>query len=680
MAPACMREWRRPGQSSGKSSLTLNILDGTASCGLRAAGPTGLAIPLPFPEVVQPIPQGVVFLVGRRPVLGAAIGHAGLDFLLPLRVGGRDRECGGIPALRVPLLPKFTSPTRGVAASKEIKVTTFSPEFIAFIKSYTDETASSRPPMWSTLDPARGDLPQNGDKIEAHATALLSNGDSIDSVPQWSVVQTAVSMVPDDGYKTSDLSTPSCAGGGRTMLVYDNIWDGKTKKVVLELERGDDNGKALEVTWIEISNRLTGQPASVSCFNPNRPLLPKEMPAPFSFAPGTSIRAGSQEGSYEFLELFYKPRRPPMLGEEMTRDFVLSAMGPGKFPIYLCNEKLTAEREAGEMRLLVGVRIAKRGNLPDAWVLLGSRPNLVGETMFREFHDPKRMLEFVASMNRKPVTKPGDEEAKTEELQSLTYTTIAERCVLPPVIGGHGMYVAKRGWEGGEAVDENLRTELGLQSSDTPWASGSTLTSGMPVADRFKVMFDSSPYRHRTQYRIDGMSADTTIFGDTKKKAKAPNLDGMSYDQLTVLEKELYKQWDELSDQFEYWYFGSGSSDAGQGGESTRRDALEEFSVNHNEEPIRRATLITGDLLNVCTRAGAVCECLLLIFDDTVLDKNFSHKIELVRLQYSGNAHGLIKGIGLVNCVYVNPETGQYWVIDYRIYDPVTSGRVARSS
>jgi hypothetical protein len=26
-----------------------------------------------------------------------------------------------------------------------------------------------------------------------------------------------------------------------------------------------------------------------------------------------------------------------------------------------------------------------------------------------------------------------------------------------------------------------------------------------------------------------------------------------------------------------------------------------------------------------------------LVFDDTVLDKNFSHKIELVRLQFSGN-------------------------------------------
>jgi hypothetical protein len=44
-----------------------------------------------------------------------------------------------------------------------------------------------------------------------------------------------------------------------------------------------------------------------------------------------------------------------------------------------------------------------------------------------------------------------------------------------------------------------------------------------------------------------------------------------------------------------------------------------------------------------------------LIFDDTVLDKNFSFKIELVRRQYSGNAKKVIKGIGVVTCIYVNP-------------------------
>jgi hypothetical protein len=64
-----------------------------------------------------------------------------------------------------------------------------------------------------------------------------------------------------------------------------------------------------------------------------------------------------------------------------------------------------------------------------------------------------------------------------------------------------------------------------------------------------------------------------------------------------------------------------------------------------------------------------------LIFDDTVADKNFSHKIELVRRQYSGNAHGVIKGIGIVTCVYVNPELDQFWIIDYRIYDPDGDGK-----
>jgi hypothetical protein len=64
-----------------------------------------------------------------------------------------------------------------------------------------------------------------------------------------------------------------------------------------------------------------------------------------------------------------------------------------------------------------------------------------------------------------------------------------------------------------------------------------------------------------------------------------------------------------------------------------------------------------------------------LVFDDTVLDKNYSRSIELVRRQWSGNEKAVIKGIGVVNCVYVNPETDQFWVIDYRIYDPEGDGK-----
>lgn len=64
-----------------------------------------------------------------------------------------------------------------------------------------------------------------------------------------------------------------------------------------------------------------------------------------------------------------------------------------------------------------------------------------------------------------------------------------------------------------------------------------------------------------------------------------------------------------------------------------------------------------------------------LIFDDTVLDKKFSQQIELVRCQYSGTAHGLIRGIGVVTCVYGNPETDDFWLIDYRLYDPDGDGK-----
>ena len=64
-----------------------------------------------------------------------------------------------------------------------------------------------------------------------------------------------------------------------------------------------------------------------------------------------------------------------------------------------------------------------------------------------------------------------------------------------------------------------------------------------------------------------------------------------------------------------------------------------------------------------------------LVFDDSVLDKGHSHCIEMVKLQYSGNAHGLIKGISMVNCLYVNPKTKQYWIVDYRVYDPDNDGK-----
>ena len=45
-----------------------------------------------------------------------------------------------------------------------------------------------------------------------------------------------------------------------------------------------------------------------------------------------------------------------------------------------------------------------------------------------------------------------------------------------------------------------------------------------------------------------------------------------------------------------------------------------------------------------------------LLVDDSVQDKRYSHFIDLTKRQYSGNAHGMATGIGLVNLVHGSGE------------------------
>lgn len=59
-----------------------------------------------------------------------------------------------------------------------------------------------------------------------------------------------------------------------------------------------------------------------------------------------------------------------------------------------------------------------------------------------------------------------------------------------------------------------------------------------------------------------------------------------------------------------------------------------------------------------------------LIFDDTVLDKRYSHKIEMVRKQYSGNVGGIVEGIGVVVMLYYVPDEDMFYLLGYRIFDP----------
>ena len=53
----------------------------------------------------------------------------------------------------------------------------------------------------------------------------------------------------------------------------------------------------------------------------------------------------------------------------------------------------------------------------------------------------------------------------------------------------------------------------------------------------------------------------------------------------------------------------------------------------------------------------------------------FRTNLKLVRWQYSGTEHDTVMGVGVVNCVYYNPEIDRYWVIDARIYQPDEDGK-----
>ena len=64
-----------------------------------------------------------------------------------------------------------------------------------------------------------------------------------------------------------------------------------------------------------------------------------------------------------------------------------------------------------------------------------------------------------------------------------------------------------------------------------------------------------------------------------------------------------------------------------------------------------------------------------LIVDDSVQDKRYSRFIELVRLQYSGAAQGLVRGSGVVNLVHSSGADGDFFPIDYRVYAPESDGK-----
>lgn len=64
----------------------------------------------------------------------------------------------------------------------------------------------------------------------------------------------------------------------------------------------------------------------------------------------------------------------------------------------------------------------------------------------------------------------------------------------------------------------------------------------------------------------------------------------------------------------------------------------------------------------------------ILVADETVLNKSRSDKIELVRYQYSGTEHDVIKGIGMLNFLWVDGDQ-EVCPMDVRIYEPKEDGK-----
>jgi len=96
--------------------------------------------------------------------------------------------------------------------------------------------------------------------------------------------------------------------------------------------------------------------------------------------------------------------------------------------------------------------------------------------------------------------------------------------------------------------------------------------------------------------------------------------------------------------------------------ENVSHDSVTDFLQNQKFTPRDLWDLVKD---RIDDRAEA-----FLLVDDSVQNKKYSQVIETVKLQYSGNEHGLVKGIGLVNLVHTNGSLGDFYPINYRIYNP----------
>lgn len=100
---------------------------------------------------------------------------------------------------------------------------------------------------------------------------------------------------------------------------------------------------------------------------------------------------------------------------------------------------------------------------------------------------------------------------------------------------------------------------------------------------------------------------------------------------------------------------------------------LEKVSHDAVSDFLSRQHLTAHDLYKLVRPLLNDSDAAYLIVDDSVQDKRYSTKIELTKRQYSGNEHGLVRGIGIVNLVH--SDGTNFLPIDFRIYSPETEGK-----
>ncbi len=102
-------------------------------------------------------------------------------------------------------------------------------------------------------------------------------------------------------------------------------------------------------------------------------------------------------------------------------------------------------------------------------------------------------------------------------------------------------------------------------------------------------------------------------------------------------------------------------------------DHLEGVSHDAISDYLRRDKLTGRSVWELVEPLLKDSEAAYLIVDDSMQNKQYSRQIELVKKQYSGAEHGLVRGIGVVNLVH--SDGTECYPVDYRIYAPEADGK-----